>query len=83
MRLQAAGHFVPRVRDWTYAFIFISGIADYNNRFNNSCYTFSCTHKVLILNMGVIVLKVVLIKSPGVLSFFLRKIFGIKKEPQI
>lgn len=28
-------------------------------------------------------MKVVVIKSPGILGFFLRKIFGIKKEQKI
>ncbi|MGN1041717.1 MAG: stage V sporulation protein SpoVM [Acutalibacteraceae bacterium] len=28
-------------------------------------------------------MKVIVIKSPGVLGFFLRKIFGIKKEQKI
>lgn len=36
---------------------------------------------MLILYIGGIkYMKVVLIKSPGILGFFLRKIFGIKKE---
>jgi hypothetical protein len=35
---------------------------------------------LILIYRGVEKMKVVVIKSPGVLGFFLRKIFGIKKE---